>query len=180
MKNSNKKYQTGKLSALHIVLLGLVLAFRILLSLIPPISGGNYVEIGLGFIGAAFTGVLFGPWYAMIVSVANDIITTNMSGTTFFIGFTFSAALGGLFYGWMLWRKPLSWKRIFITVLLVTVVINLILNSIWIRMMYGSSWIAFMPTRIIKNIVSLFTNTFILKMIFDQPTIKRLVEKYRF
>ncbi|UUX33167.1 folate family ECF transporter S component [Fundicoccus culcitae] len=180
MNKTTKRYQTGKLSALNITVLGVVLAFRILITFVPAFSVGNYVEIGIGFIGAALTGALFGPWYAMIVSVANDLITTSMQGYQFFIGFTLSAALGGLIYGYMLWRKEITWKRVFTTVLIITLVVNLGLNSLWIRIMYGQAWIAFMPARIAKNAVSLVLNTVILKLLFDNPTVKRMIEKYRF
>lgn len=180
MNKKNNSYQQGKLSTINITTLAVVLAFRIIFAFIPAFSYGQYVEFGVGFIGAALTGALFGPWYAMIVGVAADLITTSMKGYQFFIGFTFSAALGGFIYGLMLWRKDTTWLRVFITVLLITLIVNLGFNSLWIRIMYGQAWLVFMPARIIKNAISLVLNTVVLKLLLSHPTTQRLINKYRF
>lgn len=172
--------KAGKLQTQQITLLAIVLAGRIVLSYVPSLSFGTYAEIGFGFIGTAFSGILFGPWYALIVSVANDLITSLLHGKNFFLGFVISAALGGFIYGKLLWRQPFSWLRAFLTVLLVTVVINLGLNSLWIKMMFNEAWVAFMPLRIGKNLVSLPLNTLMLGLVFKNPTIQRLIKHYEF
>lgn len=174
-----KYSRAGKLDTLHISLMGIVLAGRIVLSYVPSLEFGTYAEIGVGFLGTAISGILFGPWYALIISTINDIITALLHGQQFFLGFTFSAALGGLIYGWMLWRKPISWKRIFITIFLITVIVNLGFNSLWIKMMFGRAWMAFMPLRLIKNMVSLPINTLLLGVILHNPSIQKLILKYQ-
>lgn len=175
------KYQrAGKLQTQQITMLGIVLAGRIILSYVPSMNFGTYAEIGFGFIGTALSGILFGPWYALIVSVANDLITSLLHGQNFFLGFVFSAALGGYIYGKLLWRQAFSWRRTFLAVLLVTLIINLGLNSLWLKIMFDQAWIAFMPLRIGKNLVSLPLNTLMLGLIFQNPTIRRLINQYKF
>lgn len=170
----------GKLQTHQLTLLAIVLAARIVLSYVPSMKFGSYAEIGFGFIGTAISGILFGPWYALIVSVANDLITSLLHGQNFFLGFVLSAALGGYFYGKVLWRQTISWKRIFIAVLLVTIIINLGLNSLWIKIMFDRAWMAFLPLRVVKNLVSLPLNTILLGLILMNPTIKKLLQKYQF
>ena len=170
----------GRLSTLQITLLGIILGLRIALSFVPGLNFGNLVQIGFGFIGAALSGALFGPWYSVIVAIANDLITAMLHGDNFFLGFTLSAALGGIIYGYFLWRKPLNWKQIIPAVLLITLVINIGLNSIWIKVMYGKAWAAFMPMRIVKNLISLPLNSIILYLIFNIPVVKKFIERYRF
>lgn len=174
-----KYSRSGKLDTLHITLMGIVLAARIVLSYVPSLEFGTYAEIGVGFIGTAISGILFGPWYGLIISVINDIFTALLHGQQFFLGFTFSAGLAGVIYGWMLWRKPINWQRIFIAVLLITLIINLGFNSLWIKMMFGRAWMAFMPLRIIKNLVSLPINTLLLGLILKNPSIQKLILKYQ-
>lgn len=170
-----------KVTTSQLTLMAVMIAARIVLSFIPSLNFGNVVEIGLGFVGTAFSGILFGPLFALLVSTVTDLITFFISGRGFFFpGFTLSAALGGWIYGWVLWRKPISWKRVFVAVLLVTLIINLGLNSVWIRMMYGRAWAAFMPMRIVKNLISLPINTIILTFLFKSPTIEKLIKKYQF
>lgn len=178
---SQKGYTPSKITTSQLTLMAIMLAARIVLSFIPSLNVNNIIEVGFGFVGAAFSGILFGPIPAMIISVINDLITFFITGGgIFFPGFTLSAALGGIFYGWMLWRKPITWKRIFLAVLLVTVIINIGLNSIWVKMLFGQAWMAFMPLRIAKNLVSLPLNTLILGFLFKTPTIEKLINKYQF
>ena len=170
-----------KVTTSQLTLMAVMIAARIVLSFIPSLNFGNLVEIGLGFVGTALSGILFGPFFALLVSTVTDLITFFISGSGFFFpGFTLSAALGGWIYGWVLWRKPISWKRVFVAVLLVTLIINLGMNSVWIRMMYGRAWAAFMPMRIVKNLISLPINTIILTFLFKSPTIEKLIKKYQF
>jgi len=167
-------------NAQKVSLLGIVLAIRIVLSFIPGINLGNVVQMGFGFLGGILTGVLFGPVYAIFISVANDLIGTMFSSSgVFFIGFTASAGVGGLIYSSILWRKPLSWKRIFVAVLLVTLIVNIGMNSIWIRIMYDRAWAVFFPIRVIKNIISLPLNTIVATLLFTQPRVKTILRKFQ-
>lgn len=177
----NRRTALPKLDAKKIALMGIVLAARIILSYIPGLNIGNLVEIGVGFIGVALTGVLFGPIYAMLLSTIADLLTFFLSGSgIFFPGFTLSAAVGGLIYGAVLWRKELNWKRIFIAVLLVTLIVNLGMNSLWVKMMYGKAWSAFMGMRLVKNLISLPLNTILIYYFFNSSGMQRLIKEFRF
>lgn len=159
----------------------LVIAFRLVLEMLPSIKMGNLASIGLGFIGAALAGALLGPWRAAMVGVVVDIIGFFLAGSggVFFPGYTLTAAVGGLLYGYMLYQKPFSWKRIILTVLLVTLICNLGLNSLWVKMMTGKAFAAFMGLRLAKNLVSFPLNSLILGLLLGNPTVKYLLEKMR-
>ncbi|MGX7108185.1 folate family ECF transporter S component [Facklamia miroungae] len=172
--------QKGRLTTLQLTTMALLLAFRIMLAYIPAFRIGEIAQIGVGFIGTAISSAIIGPWWAIVLSMANDIITALLNGYSFFFGYTLSAGLAGFIYGWFLWRKELNWKNILISVLLVTLIVNLGLGSLWIRMMQGKAWAAFMPIRIAKNAVSFPLNTIILVIILQLPVIKRLIRKFQF
>ena len=178
MENT-KKYNRKR--TLDITVMAMVLAIRLVMEMLPAITFGLYVKIGFGFIGAAIAGVMLGPWRAALVGILVDILGNFFSGKSgqFFIGYTLTALFGGLIYGYFLYKRPLRWEQIFMTVLLVTIFCNLGLNSIWVHMMTGKAFAVIMPLRILKNMISLPLNTAILTVLFSNKTMKILIEKYR-
>lgn len=172
----------NKLSTIHLTTMAMTIAVRFVLGLIPGFKFGNVVEFGVGFIGSALSGALLGPFYATITAIVYDILDffLSNSGYMFFPGFTLSAALGGLFYGIGLWRKDKNFKNIFLTVLAITIIINIILNTLWIKMMYGGAWVALIQPRLIKNLISLPLNTVVLYYIFNIPQIKQFIQRRQF
>ena len=178
MENT-KKYNRKR--TLDITVMAMVLAIRLGMEMLPAITFGLYVKIGFGFIGAAIAGVMLGPWRAALVGILVDILGNFFSGKSgqFFIGYTLTALVGGLIYGYFLYKRPLRWEQIGLAVLLVTLFCNLGLNSIWVHMMTGEAFTVFMSMRILKNMISLPLNTAILTVLFSNKTMKILIEKYR-
>ena len=170
MENT-KKYNRKR--TLDITVMAMVVAIRLVMEMLPAIKFGLYVQIGFGFIGAAIAGVMLGPWRAALVGILVDILGN------FFRGETFTALVGGLIYGYFLYKRPLRWEQIFMTVLLVTIFCNLGLNSIWVHMMTQKAFAVIMPLRILKNMITLPLNTAILTVLFSNKTMKTLIEKYR-
>ena len=109
-------------------------------------------ELGFSFAALAVCGMLYGPLVAGIVGAAGDIIGFFISPNGFFFpGFTLSEFIMGFLYGLMLYKKPVSGKRVMAAVLVVMIVCNLILTPIWLNMMYGTALIA--APRIIRNVI---------------------------
>lgn len=55
----------------------------------------------------------------------------------------------------MLYKKPLTIKRVILANLLVTVLVNLGLNTYWLTILYGDGFFALLPARILKQIIML-------------------------
>lgn len=177
----NSGYSLAKLNAQRITMMAVVLAARIILSYVPGLRFGDLAEIGVGFIGTAFSGILFGPVYAFIISALNDVITFFLTGWgPFFPGFTLGAGIAGWIYGAFLWRKEVTWKRVFLAVLCVTLIVNLGLTSLWVKILTGQAWQAIMGVRLVKNLVSLPLNTIILYIFLQAPAVARMIRQYRF
>lgn len=116
----------------------------------------DYLRIGFDFIAKELTCMLFGPVVGCIVAALSDIISYIIKPIGgFFPGFTISAALAGLIYGTILYKRPLSLKRIIAANGIVIVFINLILNTYWLTLLYGDSFIALFPARIVKQLIML-------------------------
>ena len=71
----------------------------------------------------------------------------------FFPGFTISAVLGGVIYGVLLYKKPLSVPRIVAAKVTVAIVVNTLLNTFWLSMLYGQAFAALLPARLLKQLL---------------------------
>ena len=104
----------------------------------------NVDRISLQFLSHTLSGLFLGPIWAVATAVVGDILgmLINSAGATFTFGLTLSAAVRGLIYGLMLYKKPIKYWRTFLAVSVVTVVVDIGLNPIWMSMLYGNGYVA--------------------------------------
>ena len=173
MKKLKELYQQSLQELCHtktVVLCGLLAALAIVLSMVASIQLGPYIKIGFseprsdGGSNAKLANILeFGPAVGCLFGGALDLLKYVLKPDgPFFFGFTFNAMLSGLIYGTLLYRRPVSIKRIVIAEFLVKLVINCGLNTLWISMLYGKGFIALLGPRVIKNVIMLPIDSFIL------------------
>lgn len=138
----------------QIAVLGVLMGLRIAMSRLSIMIGPNN-RLSFGFIIAAIIGMLFGPWVAGISSIGTDLLTSFLFGQPggMFIGFTFSAFVGGFIYGVFLHRKEIKWQHILGAVLLNTLFTNLVLNTLWVNIMFQTPIKALLVTRIPNNLI---------------------------
>ena len=116
----------------------------------------EFIKIGFAYIANELAGMMFGPVVGSLIGGLADVLKYLVNPTgPFFPGFTISGFLGGLIYGIVLYKKPLSIKRVIVANTLVTVFINLLLNTYWLTLLYGNAFMALFPARIIKQLVML-------------------------
>ena len=114
------------------------------------------IKIGFAYLANELAGMLFGPVVGAIIGGTADILKFIVNPTgPFFPGFTISGICGGLIYGCILYKKPLHIGRIILANSLVTVLVNLLLNTYWISMLYGNAFVALLPARIVKQLIML-------------------------
>ena len=124
------------------------------------------IKISLAFVVDEITGMMFGPFVGMIVGMLADIIKYMIRPTgPFFPGFTISEALTGLIYGFMLYKRKLSLPRVIAANTIVTVVVNMLLNTYWLTLLYGSVYTVILPARIVKELIMLPINIAIFYLI---------------
>lgn len=182
MNQTNRFGMVSHFSTRHLTVMALLLAMRIILSFLPGINIGNMVQMGFGFIGTTTAAAILGPFYMVLFAILYDLLDILIihPSAMFFAGFTLSAAVAAFIYAKGLWRKEVTAKRAIIVCLIVTVVVNLLMNTLWIKIMYDKAWIALIQARLIKNLISLPLNAFIIYMLFNYPPFKRFIKKYQF
>jgi ECF transporter S component (folate family) len=112
------------------------------------------IKITFTFLPNEFVFYLFGPVVGAVYGAALDILTWFIKPAgPFFYGFTVSAVLTGLLYGFILYKRPLSLKRIIIANLIYMCTVNLLLNTYWLTQLYGYSFMALLPMRALKAVI---------------------------
>lgn len=141
-----------KTSALTMCAMLAALAF--ILNQVASINIGPYVKIGFSGIPNQIVDYLFGPVSGSLFAGVLDVVKYFVRPDgPFFFGFTFNAMLGAFIYGCSYYRHKLTFKRVLITKLIVVVVINILLSTLWLDMLYGKGFVAILPARALKNMI---------------------------
>ena len=163
----------------NIVLCGLMAALAVVLSMTASVEVGPYIRIGFSGIPNRVIECLFGPVAGCLFGGALDILKYMLKPSgPFFFGFTFNVMLAGVIYGSILYKKTVSIKRIIVAELLIKILVNCILNTLWISMLYGKGFFALLPLRVLKNAIMLPIVSAILY--FALIYVKKLVNKIGF
>lgn len=144
------------LSTQKLVLLALMVALNVVLG---RLSVQFTPEIRLsvfGFLPIALAGMLMGPLYGGLTGAAGDILNyvlfTHVYGA-YFPGYTLTAVLSGWWYGCTLHGKKVTWLRAILAIAPVIVLGEMLLNSVWVYMMYSKTFWAKLPMRLLTNAV---------------------------
>lgn len=132
----------------------MLIAVAVVLGFFGTVQIGDYLKIGFSFIANELAALMFGPVVGSVMAGTADIIKYLLKPTgPFFPGFTISAIVGGLIYGCMLYKKPVSLKRIAAAKAIVAVLVNMLLNTFWLSMLYGQAFNVLLPARALKQLV---------------------------
>ncbi|MFV0440027.1 MAG: folate family ECF transporter S component [Lachnospirales bacterium] len=143
-----------------LVLLSLLIALHVILSEFLAIRL-PLLKIGFSFVPLSIMAMLMGPIYTCIGIVLSDIIGLLLfpPAAPPFWGFTLSSGLTGFIYGYFLYKKgiePIDKKKyvlkIIIACAMVSFLVNSTLNTYWLTILYGDSFLAILPVRLAKNI----------------------------
>lgn len=99
----------------------------------------------------------------------------------YFPGFTVSTALAGLIFGLFLYETPNKEKKYFIlksiiSTAIVLVVVNLLLNSLWLNIMYGKAYVYYLSARAVTQAVVF--PIYVASIIILEKALKNPIKKY--
>lgn len=111
---------------------------------------GNLDRLSLQFLPHAAAGLLFGPFYAAAACAAGDVLgmLVNSAGFAFNPLLTLSAGVRGALYGMLLYKKPVTLWRTLLAVGVVTLVVDLGLNPVWMVFIYNQGYLGILAAKI--------------------------------
>ena len=142
----------SKFSTRTLIVLALLTALEIILSRFLSISMWN-IKIGFSFVPIVVAAILYGPLAAGIVAAMGDFIGAILFPIgAYFPGFTLTAFLTGLIFGFFLHKKQ-SWPQSIAAVGINQFVLSLFLNTLWISILYSSPYAPLLATRVIQCVI---------------------------
>lgn len=143
-----------------IILAALLLAMSIVLSRFLSIKT-PIVTIGFSFVPMMLCAIWLGPKWTILISVLSDLIgATLFPFGSYFIGYTITAGVSGAIYGFLLYKKEEDSYtdkqfviRVILASILVTVIANIGLNTLWISITTGKAFMVLMTARIVKELI---------------------------
>lgn len=162
-----------------ITLLGMLGAISIVLGYFTY-APTDFLKISFNYLPNEFAYYLFGPVVGMVYGAALDILTFIVRPLgPFFYGFTLSAILTGLIYGFFLYKKPLSLLRIIIAKIVYTITISLLLNTYWLTLLYGHHFTAIFLGRAVKAIIVLPIETILLYLLIKGAKATGIIKNFK-
>ncbi len=131
---------------------GVMGALAVVLGALTTINLGPYVKFGLSGLPDQAVDYLFGPAVGAVFSGALEVIKFVLRPDgVYFPGFTLSAILSGLIWGFALYRRPITLARVIVAQLLIKIFINLGCNTLWLVILYDKAAWAIFPARVVAN-----------------------------
>ena len=167
------------LQSKQIALMGMLMALQLIvtrfLALETPI-----VRISFLFIPTVIMAMLFGPWLTGIGSTLSDFIGIFLfpKSAPYFPGFSLSAFLTGVIYGHFFYRKEITLKRVIIANVLVTFIIDLGLNTLWLYMIMNKGMWALLPTRLVTNGIMLPIRIIVIYSMGQKNVLTQKINQY--
>ena len=125
--------------------MGLCISLTVIMSYILAIHT-TFIHLTFGFIPTAIFAILYGPVAAGI-----------MAAIACFIGYI---------YGYFLYKKNVTWKRLLLPEALITVFVHLGLNTLWLTLFYGKAASAILTGRIVKNLICFPLEIFLILLVY--------------
>lgn len=185
-------------STRNLVICAMMAALAIVLSYTTSFYITPTIKVGFSGLPNRLVDFMFGPVVGAIFGGVMDVLKFLIKPDGgFFFGYTLTAMVGGFIYGLLFYKlqikKPLdihvetetrtmlfwAWVKvnakaillIFLANLLVKVICNIGMNTLWTSMTTGKAWLALIPTRLTKNLIQVPTDTvlhFVLLKLFCQ------------
>ncbi|MEI5993166.1 folate family ECF transporter S component [Candidatus Enterococcus mansonii] len=152
---------------------GLFIALQIVLGSLLSIQFLT-LKISFAFIVTAISARFFRPFEVALISAVGYFLGMILFPKfPFFPGFILTAFLTGLVFGYA-YSGQITVKKLLLTNFFVTFGLNLFLNSLWLNMLYGTSWDVLMSTRFIQQLIQFPVYCVTLFILFRLPIISQL------
>lgn len=161
----------------NLALIALLIALNVVLSRFLSFNVWN-LKIGFTFVSLIFAAYFTGPLGAAVVGGAGDLIGALMFPIgAYFPGFTLTAVLEGMCFGFLLYKKA-SFSKICISVAVNELAGGLLINTFWISVLYTSDFKALLFTRLITQILPMIVVEIITtQLLFGKSMVVQRVQR---
>ena len=143
----------NQFSTKMLAVMSILVALEVIIARFGTIRPTQSIKISLDFIPIVVAAVLYGPVPAVIISILADVLGAFLFPVgPYFPGFTLTAALTGLLYGLLL-HKSQSLPRVALAVVLQQSVCSLLVNTFWLKVLYGLPYLPTMAARLVQAAV---------------------------
>ena len=123
-----------------LVVCALMLALGTILGMLFSFKINDSKVVGISVIAPQLVSALYGPVVGGIVGIAGDLLDCIIKPQgPFFPGYTLNAFLGQMIYGIVLYKRDLTFKRIVFSKLMVALLVNIPLGSLWQSILVGNA-----------------------------------------
>ena len=165
-----------------IILSAFLLALLIILSRFASIQT-QLLVISTSFIPIMMSAIWLGPKYSTLIAALGDLIGAILFPFgTYFPGFTISSAISGWIYGIILHPKTEEEisrgkfiAKLTISSVLDLGIVNILIKSLWLHILYGEAYLVIISTRVVAQIVMLPIQVLVIFGIekFTRPFVKK-------
>lgn len=174
----DSKKELGKTRTL--ILLAMFMALSIVVSSFRIRT--PFFSVSLGPLIKMYVGLLFGPVTGAAYGFTLDLLQFFISNTgdAFFPGYTFTETLGVFLYGLFFYKRPLKLTRVLVAKLVVVVICNIILGTLWLSIMSGKAFLFYLPARTGKNLIQWIADSlvfFVLAGSLEKTGVTRMIRR---
>lgn len=168
------------LTSRQLAVLGLLFALELVIGKLT--FGPANLKFGITFIIVGLMAKYYGPFWTMLVAFVHDFISTLWSGYGYFWGFALSAIVAAAIYGFAFYgRQAISWPRTLLTVGLVLLLVNALMNTLWLvimgHMTDPNAILSLIGLRGVKEILFWPLQTILLHIVLNNPGLNRLFRR---
>ncbi|NLW41637.1 MAG: folate family ECF transporter S component [Tissierellia bacterium] len=150
--NERNLRESFRFTTKDVVLMGILIATEVVLSRFLSLSLWN-IKIGFAFVPVVIAAIKLGPIKAGTVAALGDFVGAMLFPIgQYFPGFTFTAFLMGMTHGIFLYEKQTT-SRIITGVLINQLIFSLLLNTLWISILYGAPYQAVLVSRLVQTAI---------------------------
>lgn len=140
----------NRFSTKMLATLSILVAMEVIIARFGTIRPTESIKISLDFIPIVVAAILYGPVPAVIMSILADVLGAFLFPVgPFFPGFTLTAAVTGLIYGLLLYKKQ-TMPRVVLPVVLQQGVCSMLINTFWLHVLYGLPYLPTMAARLVQ------------------------------
>ena len=166
----------GMSSLRLMVFAALMIAMTRALSLIPSIPIAH-THLSFGFLARALCALICGPILGLAFGFAEDILGFILQPSgEFFFGYTLSTMTGVLVYALCFYRARITVWRLVLANLLVNVLVNAGMGSVWTMMVRGGGYWGWFIVSLGKNLATIAPKAILLYVLFQAllPILQRM------